>query len=169
MKAVALIAWLMLVIPLSFAHLAAGQDIEVDGYLVDMGQDPESITVGEPFTLMLGISNASTGEQLNPRKVWVRIMKDGTIAFAGTFSPEARSMSVVMSFPKEGVYTMDARFFGDGPKAWAAVEFPLTVQVKKASGMVMAWIVVGLGIAVLMIVGYVWWKAKTIPYKKRGV
>jgi hypothetical protein len=165
-----LIVWLiaLLAVPFAFAHLAAGQDIEVDGFLIDMGHDPEFINAGEPFTLMMTISNATTQEQLDPRKVWIRIMKEEggieQVAFAGTFSPEARSVTTVMSLPKEGIYTMDVRFFGEGPKAWAAAEFPLTIQMKKASGMLMVWIIAGLGMSVFLIIIYVWWKARTTPY-----
>ena len=158
---------ILVLIPLcSFAHLEAGEDKEIDGYLIDMGHDPEHISAGEPFTLMLSISNATTEEQLSPRKVWVRIMKEGEVVFAGTFAPEARSVMTVMSLPDAGPYTIDARFFGESPKAWAAAEFPLTIQVKKSSGMVMAWSFVALGIAILSIIGYVWYQAKTAPYPK---
>ncbi len=170
-KALIIAAVLLLALPFSFAHLAAGQDKEVDGYLIDMGHDPEFINAGEPFTLALSISNATTQEQLNPRKVWLRIMKEEEgvqkVWFAGTFSPEARSVTTLMSLPGDGVYTMDVRFFGEGPKAWAVAEFPLTIQPKKASGMVMAWALVALGVAILLIIVYVWYKAKITPYPKK--
>ena len=158
-----------LALPFALAHLEAGEDKEVDGYLIDMGHDPEFINAGEPFTLSLSISNATTEEQLSPRKVWVRIMKDGQVVFAATFAPEARNVMTVMSLPEAGMHTIEARFFGDGPKAWAVAEFLLTIQPKKASGMVMAWALAALGIAILSIIGYVWYTAKTVPYpKKKG-
>jgi hypothetical protein len=162
-----LLALFLLSAPISLAHLATGMDKEVNGYLIDMGHDPESINAREPFTLMLTIANATTKEQLNPEKVWVRIVKGEQVVFAGTFAPEARTVSTMMSLPEGGIYTMDVRFFGESPKAWAAVEFPLTVQVKKASGMAIAWVLAALGVAVFIIIGWVWWKAKTTPYPKK--
>jgi hypothetical protein len=154
-------------LPSSFAHLAAGEDKVIGEYKVDMGYDPEFISAGESFTLSFIIMNATTQEQLNPRKVWVRILKDDKVAFAATFAPEARTVMTVMSLPENGVYTIDVRFFGEGPQAIAIVEFPLTVQVKKASGMIMAWALAALGAAILAIIGYVWYKAKTTPYSKK--
>ena len=160
-----------LALPSSLAHLAAGVDKEVDGYAIDMGHDPEVITAGEPFTLALGISNSTTEEQLNPKKVWVRILRNEgdkeIVVFAGTFAPEARSVSTLMSLPSPGTYTMDVRFFGEGPKAWAVVDFPLTAAPKKASGMVMTWVIAALGIAILLIGYYVWYTAKTTPPIKK--
>jgi hypothetical protein len=159
----------LLSLPFSFAHLAAGEDVEIDGYAIDMGYDPERIIAGEPFTLLLSISNSTTEEQLNPRKVWVRIAENDEeeeIVFAGTFLPEARSVSTVMSLPESGAYVLDARFYGDGAKAWAAAEFSIQVEREKDDGMVMAWVLVALGTAVLLIIGYVWYKARTTPYPK---
>jgi hypothetical protein len=171
MKVSSAVLMAVLFLPLSFAHLAAGQDKEVEGYLIDMGHDPEFINANEPFTIALSISNATTQEQLNPRKVWLRVMKEEEgvqkVWFAATFAPEARSVLTVMSLPDDGIYTLDVRFFGDGPKAWAVAEFPLTIQVKKASGAVMAWGLAALGIAVLMIIGYIWYTAKITPYPKK--
>ncbi len=155
---------LIIQLPLLSAHLAAGEDITVDGFAIDMGHDPKVIVAGEPFSLSLALSNASTEEQLFPRAVWVRIMKGGNVMFAGTFSPESGTVMTVMSLPNEGDYTIDARFFNEGPQALVVAKFPLEVHAKRLSGAIVGWIVLALGLSILGILGWVWYKAKTTPH-----
>ena len=93
----------------SYAHLAAGEDKEIAGYIVDFGYEPEQIEAGRASVMLFGIANASTEEAVETTGVWVRISSADKVLFAGTIDAgETASMSYV--FPASGTYEITARF-----------------------------------------------------------
>ncbi|MBI4018896.1 MAG: hypothetical protein HY364_01420 [Candidatus Aenigmarchaeota archaeon] len=103
----------LLIFSPAFAHLDAGQDVAVGGYLADFGHSPGNISSGESGILAFNLANVTTGDALIPQNVWVRISKGDDVTFAGSFAPHGGSVTFTYLFPEAGVYTIKARYFGN--------------------------------------------------------
>lgn len=92
------------------AHLAGGQDVSVDGYIVDLGHTPATITAGDPTTFLFTLANKS---QVNADSVWVRIA-DETTQFTGTLKTNTfGSATMTQTLPRTGSYNVKTRFKKD--------------------------------------------------------
>ena len=99
-----------------------------DGYLIDIGYD-EFIAEGESvrfdFIVYPEDITAIEGEVFTD--VWVTITQDNKIFFAGGIEkPVFGATGFTYVFPKEGEYTLSARFQNEGDSV-VETEFPLTI------------------------------------------
>jgi len=117
----------ILLVPIAIAHLDAGEDKVVDGYLVDFGYLPDTPTAGDKIQIVFNLLNSSTKEVLEPTSVWVRISNSDTVLFAGTFYPEEGSVAFTYAVFKAGDYEVDARFKA-GSEVLVQTSFDLQVK-----------------------------------------
>ena len=99
-----------------------------DGYLIDIGYD-EFIAADESvrfdFTVYPEDLDSVEGEVFSD--VWVTLTQDRKVFFAGGVDkPVFGVTGFTFAFPKEGTYTLSARFQKDGETV-VATEFPITV------------------------------------------
>jgi len=112
------------------AHLAGGDDITVDGYVVDFGYDPAEPSDADRTIIAINLLNATTNELIVPDSVWVRISNPEDITFAGTFFPESQHVSFTYKFPHGGDYDILIRFNQDN-EVFLETDFTLTVEAAK--------------------------------------
>ena len=125
-----ILIWTLLIpTAFTFAHgTGVSYEENKDGYKVDIGHD-KFITAEEStrfdFTLYpLDISHVE-GEVFTD--VWVTIIQDKKIFFAGgVHKPVFGTTGFTYVFPKEGTYTISARFQKEGATI-VKTEFPFTV------------------------------------------
>lgn len=106
----ALLAALVLLPASASAHLAGGNDVTEDGYILDFGYDPAPPVAGEPVTFALNLADAKSMSAVPAIGIWVRIIKDGKAVFAGTFKPDNGNATFTAVLPDEGRYDVTARF-----------------------------------------------------------
>ena len=114
-----------------FAHLDAGQDIVVGGYLADFGYSPANITAGQSAILTFNRGNATSEEALQPESVWVRISRGDDVLFAGTFAPQAGNVAFTYVFPEGGVYGVKTRYFSS-ERVLAEADFSAEVRERNS-------------------------------------
>ncbi|HSD12340.1 MAG TPA: hypothetical protein VLC10_02165, partial [Patescibacteria group bacterium] len=81
------------------AHLAGGDDVTKDGYILDFGYDPAPPAAGAPSTFAFNLADAATDAAVAPDSVWVRFVKDGSAVIAGTFQPKNGSVAFTAVLP----------------------------------------------------------------------
>lgn len=99
-----------------------------DGFKIDIGHD-EFISAEEStrFDFALFPENPDSTEGEVFTDVWVTFTKDKKIFFAGGINkPVFGTTGFTYVFPKEGIYTVSARFQKDG-ETLVKTEFPLTI------------------------------------------
>lgn len=133
--AIAAILLLLAASPAS-AHLAGGSDVVVDGYILDFGYDPAPANADGPVTLAFNMADERTKEAVSPDSVWVRIMRGGTVAFAGALEPADGSATVQLRLPDVGDYEVTARYGLAGREFEGT--FALDVAASAAAGPVPA-------------------------------
>ena len=130
-----------------------------DGYKIDIGHD-EFIAAEEStrFDFTLFPEDISNVEGAPFTDVWVTFTKDKKIFFAGgVHKPEFGITGFTYVFPKEGTYTVSARFQKDGETV-VKTEFPLTViaplEVVKPKPNILAAVGAGVGLLFGVAVGF---------------
>lgn len=121
--------FMLLVIPLAvFGHgLGASYEEVVDGYIIDIGYEPEVVTSESRVRFDFGISRDNTGEEVEYSDVWIRINEGTQTVFAtGIHRPEFGGAGLLYTFPEEGDYEISARF-QNGSEQLAEVVFPIDV------------------------------------------
>lgn len=103
-----------MLVSLVSAHLDAGQDISKDGYTMDFGWAPEKIIANQQTSFVINFVNETTNFPANITSVWTRISLGDNVLFAGEFYPENASVPFEYTFPRDGNYTIDARFENKG-------------------------------------------------------
>lgn len=119
-------------LPLVFvsAH-GTGESLEkaVGDYVIDVGYDTQVPQGGVPvhFDFQLFSNINQTREAVLFTNVWVRVMEDKNLLFAGWLAkPTFGLTGITYSFSKEGVYELTARFQnGDATLAEASFPFPV--------------------------------------------
>ncbi len=165
--------------PFSFAHMAGSFEKEMDGYLIDVGHDPNPISADESAYFSAGLLNSTTETPAQFDKVWLRLSIKGKVVYAGTHLPENGFASMSTVLPEGGAYTLSVRFYNGGQvKALAAADFPFTVDGAIGKGSMLngkwgaAFLIAGMLIA--GIIGYVIGssaearKRKSLNSKKKG-
>jgi hypothetical protein len=114
---------LLLLLPLTTAHLDSGEDIVKDGYLIDFGYSPEKPISDREVILAFNLVNDSTKEVIVPESVWIRFSQGDEIIFAGTFLPEAKHVNFINTFPEAGEYELDVEFDLGDKKVEANFDF----------------------------------------------
>ena len=116
---------ILLSIFISSAHLEAGEDKVVNGYLIDFGYEPEKIE--DKATLVFNLVDDATKVSIEYTSLWMRISKEDKIFFAGTFAPEAGSVALTYSFPEAGEYEITTRF-SQADVVLAETNFSITTE-----------------------------------------
>ncbi|HLD18435.1 MAG TPA: hypothetical protein VJB90_00285 [Candidatus Nanoarchaeia archaeon] len=128
----AVFAILLFLMPLSLAHLEGGQDVAVNGFIVDFGYDPANPQPGKLTVLAFNLVNEATGETIEPQSVWIRISEGEKVVFAGTFFPQIKYVDFSYAFPKAEKYAIDVKFF-NGTNLLAENTFDIEVSGNKVS------------------------------------
>ena len=155
---------ILLCIPFSLAHLAGGEDVEKEGFIVDFGYEPGTVKEKQRSTLAFNLLNADTEELIEPSRVWVRISDKEDIVFAGNLAPQAKHVAFSYTFPRSGSYEITARFFG-GDELLVEHEFDLEVERKSKKGKSKGIYFVKL-LVLIVIVGAIYWYVKKGKKKK---
>ncbi len=152
----------LLVVPLYFvfAHgTGVSYEESKDGYKIDIGHD-EFIAADESvrFDFALFSENLPSVEGDIFTDVWVTFTQDKKIFFAGgVHKPEFGTTGFTYVFPKEGTYTVSARFQKDGETV-VKTEFPLTVipslEVVKQKPNILAAVGSGVGLLFGTAIGF---------------
>jgi hypothetical protein len=121
------VIFLLLLVSISYAHLAGGEDKVVDGYLVDFGHDSEMLEAGKPVILAFNLVDDTTKSVIKPEDVWIRISSVDDVIFAGTFAPQPESVSFSYTFPAAGEYEITARFLENNATI-VETDFSVTVE-----------------------------------------
>lgn len=108
------------------AHMAAGQDIAVDGYILDFGYDPAIPQAGSQTTLAFNFADSETQTPLVPESVWLRISLGEELVFAGVLAPQNGNVTLTYTFPNAGDYSIDASYRYQGRDV--TTTFPLKVS-----------------------------------------
>jgi len=111
------------------AHLEGGQDKEIDGYVVDLGWDPEFPKLNEKVAISINIANATDFDIVDPTSVWVRISSERDVVFAGTLNPKLGNAALIYTFPEEGSFDINIRIF-DKEELLIDTDFFLNVKGK---------------------------------------
>lgn len=104
---------ILLITPMTYAHLDAGEDVVVGNYLIDFGYAPANPSTDDKVTIAFNLLNATTKEAITPENVWVRISSEEYVLLAGTFYPEAGNVLFTYKFPKQDVYEVSVKFRDD--------------------------------------------------------
>lgn len=92
------------------AHLAAGEDVELQGYLIDFGFSPKRITVQEDSVMAFELKRED-GVPQPFDQLWLTVTHDGRETLAATLSPDSPGKTSIKSqFPEAGTYDVTARF-----------------------------------------------------------
>jgi hypothetical protein len=136
------------------AHLDAGEDVVVDGYLLDFGYTPSKLVEGEKVILAFNLVDPETEDVLDYESLWVRISNE-EVVFSGTFHVEENHVGFSYIFAESGEYKVTARFNGyDG--VLAENDFYVEVGKEEEINFVL-WIIV---VGVLFVGSLVWHKSK---------
>jgi len=113
------------------AHLDAGLDDVVNGYSIDLGYSPSNLTTSESAILNFNILNDSTQKLVNVSSIWIRISESNKSVFAGAFQPNDGNINFLYTFPKQGNYTLVAKFY-NGTNVIAEKSYSLKVTESQA-------------------------------------
>ena len=96
---------------LAAAHLDAGSDDVVNGFLIDFGYAPEFPAALNNTIMNFNLLDNATGNPINFTSLWIRISEGNKSIFAGSFSPSNENVNFLYTFPKGGNYGLTARFY----------------------------------------------------------
>lgn len=115
-----------------FAHgFGKSLEAQVDGYLVDIGYDPENGTALQTHVYDISLLNSETKEAVEFTDVWVRISKDKkTYLATGISKARIGKTTLAYIYPDAGNYQMSVRFQNGKDKIVETV-FDLSVVENK--------------------------------------
>ncbi len=122
----------LVMLPSAFAHLAAGEDVAQNGYLIDFGYAPFPVHQADTIDLALNLVNETTNSTINPTSVWLRVSNDDLIVFAGELRPKNGHIIISLALPNPGEYYILARF-KEEQAILAEHTFKITAQKSQAS------------------------------------
>jgi hypothetical protein len=144
-----LLCALLILVSTVSAHLDAGQDVVVNGYLIDFGYDPASPIIDGRTVMLFNLLNASTNESIYPDHVWVRISKGDNIMFSGQFRPAVGSTTFTYTFSEPGKYDIDATFYGNET---VLVQKTLNIDIRGTSAIRGTYAFAYYGIIILLLI-----------------
>ncbi|MAF36051.1 hypothetical protein CL622_02945 [archaeon] len=154
MRLVLLVLVGLCLITTSYGHLASGQDITVNEYLVDYGVSEEVVIEKETVSMSFALYNKTLDDPIYVDNVWVRISKEDSILFVGTIKAEDGPVFVTYQFPEKGLYEIKMRFLTPENET-VETTIKQTVESKPMSSFVRAMVVLG-----ILILGIVIYKRK---------
>ncbi|MEX2008011.1 MAG: hypothetical protein WD850_00730 [Candidatus Spechtbacterales bacterium] len=112
-----------------FAHgTGASFEADVDQYRIDVGYEPEQMSVDIATLFDFLLQDRQTGEDVAFSDVWVRISQGNQTVFAsGVARPRFGTTTLTYLFPRAGSYELSVRFQNQG-EAIVESTFPLTVK-----------------------------------------
>jgi hypothetical protein len=134
-------------IPNVISHLDAGEDKEVDDYIIDFGYSPENPTTKDKVAIALTLFDKNE-EVIEPESVWIRISNSEKVIFAGTFKPN-ENIAFTYNFPEEDTYEITARFNNDKE---TIVETDFSLEIKEIVPLSSYYILAGIIILIIFIV-----------------
>lgn len=139
-KSIALFALVLLVVPFVVSAHGAGAYFEttVGSFILDIGFSSPAPEVGEAVVFDFQLRGIDTelisGSDTEFSDVWVRIESDGKVLLAtGLYNAEFGGPRLSYVFPKEGEYTIFARY-ENGSDSLAETSFPITVLPNSNGG-----------------------------------
>jgi|SRR3989344_6275485 len=118
---------ILLLIPITHAHLAAGEDKNINNYIIDFGYDPVNPKVNDQITLGFNLIDKTTNKVINPDNILVRISSSKEIVFAGTFHPLSENVLFTYKFPYLDNYEIYVQF-NDKDKELVNTKFNLKIE-----------------------------------------
>jgi hypothetical protein len=97
------------------SHLDAGYHSPKNGYIIEVGYSPDELSAGENIILNFNLLNESTEESMHFDNLFLRISDSKRNVFAGYLNPSNDNVNFVFTFPSEGTYEINARFY-DGSR-----------------------------------------------------
>ena len=104
------LVFIILLFPIIHAHLDAGHDEVINGYLSDFGYSPENPSVSETTFLSFNLVNDSTKEVINITSVWLRISSSSEIVFSGELNAKNGNALLNYKFPYKDNYEIKIQF-----------------------------------------------------------
>lgn len=128
---VGMVVFLLLLPTALFGHeTGASIEQEVNGYVVDIGYDTDSITANAPVRFDFSLYDANGKEEVMFERVWFRIEQNAKTIFAtGIARPALGATGAVVLFPEAGAYTLYARF-EDKDQSLVELETPITAAAQ---------------------------------------
>ena len=115
--------------PFVNAHMEAGEDKVINGYLVNFGYYPENIKASDSAILSFSLVNDSTQELIDTTSLFIRISSSKEIVFAGTFHTELENVMFSYKFPYADDYRIIAKFQKDED---VLMETDFNIKIKKS-------------------------------------
>ncbi len=110
MKPKTILTILILTLPLAQGHLASGEDITKNGYIIDFGYEPENPRAGDQVKINVNLVNATTEKAIVLDNVWMRTSKNNTITDTGNYNPNVNNVITTQTFAEPGTYEITIRF-----------------------------------------------------------
>lgn len=107
----------------------ASYEEEKEGYLIDIGYDPESVHAKQRtrFDFFLYQEVDTNWDEVNISDVWVRITKEDKVYFAGgIMNPHFGAPGFLFMFPESGTYDVSVRYQNDDERI-VETTFPISV------------------------------------------
>lgn len=162
------LALLFILLPATSLAHSTGSSLEqeVDGYIIDIGQNPETLVSNEQVTFDFSLFKRPTGA-VSWSRVWVRVARGDTTVFAGGIAKSVIGPTTLLTQLPKGEYTLTARY-EEGTNILVEATFPLSVLPSGAgigqsddSGKIVAF---GLGgIALGLVAGFFLMRRRTSP------
>lgn len=113
------------------AHLAAGEDITKNDYIIDFGFSPEELTTNKISFINVNLVNQTTKEDIIYSSAWVKISDNTSSVFTGVFHAKSGNINFQYLFPKKGNYTINIEFRNN--KEEPIIDHSFNVNVKENS------------------------------------
>jgi hypothetical protein len=139
----------LLLATLTAGHLAAGEDITKEGYVVDLGYEPAQPVTNQRTSFLLALVNATTQQPASQDSVHVRITRTDVV-FSGEFTARPNT-PFAYTFAQPGEYDMQVTFRNDGDDL-VSHTYTLDVQDSGPIGKYGWGLYITIGMAVLIIV-----------------
>lgn len=107
----------------------------VGNIVIDIGHSPSDIIANTPVPFDFGLYRTDTGEEVLYESIWVRIYQGRDVLYAGGLHRSAIGATTMLyQFPREGTYTLSARFQDDSSAlAEATFTIPVSEEVVASS------------------------------------
>jgi hypothetical protein len=112
----------------------ASLEKDVDGYLVDVGYDPDTLVSQEVVVLDFSLIESESQTPVEFSDVWVKISSADEVVFATSINKARIGLTTLTyAFPDEGEYVLSARY-QSGNDTLVETEFPLRVSASAEVG-----------------------------------
>lgn len=96
------------------AHMAAGEDITVGSYVLDLGFAPEFPVAGQLSDISINLVDAESEMPVDIDEAWVRIGGKDGLVFSGSFRPVDGNVTFSIAVPEAGDHEVKVLFKDHG-------------------------------------------------------